>query len=119
MLRAVHADHATRTGHKIIETKAVHHLVFHRNPNLSDDWDLERLFFLFPDDDLERLLFLPLSGEEEADRDLFLEDEDPLGDLELDLFGDGGICQNLTLEKSLHGPKSITDCNTASFIKRP
>lgn len=60
-------------------------------PRLSDDWDLERLFFLFPDEDLERLLFLPRSDEEEAERererDLFLEDEDPFGDLELDLFG--------------------------------
>ena len=56
--------------------------VFHRNPNLSDDRDLERLFFLSPDEDLERLRFFSLSGEEEGERVLFL-GEEAFPDLEL------------------------------------
>lgn len=63
------------------------HVVFHRNPNLSDEWDLERLLFLPPDEDLERLRFWLLSGEEEGERDLF-PGEEPLPDLELDLLGE-------------------------------
>lgn len=60
-------------------------VVFHRNPNLSDEWDRERLLFLPPDEDLERLRFCRPSGEEEADRDLF-RGEEPFPDLELDLL---------------------------------
>lgn len=60
-------------------------VVFHRNPNLSDERDLERLRFLSPDEDLERLRFCPLSGEEEGERDLFRVEE-PFPDLELDLL---------------------------------
>lgn len=60
-------------------------VVFHRNPNLSDERDLERLRFLPPDEDLERLRFCPLSGEEEGERDLFW-GEEPFPDLELDLL---------------------------------
>lgn len=60
-------------------------VVFHRNPNLSDERDLERLRFLPPDDDLERLRFCLLSGEEEGERDLF-RGEEPFPDLELDLL---------------------------------
>ena len=81
-------------------------MVFHRNPNLSDDWDLERLFFLFSDEDPEWLLFRPLSGEEEADRerDLFLDDEEPLRDLELDLFVED--MSEYVISKSLYELKS-------------
>ena len=60
-------------------------VVFHRNPNLSDERDLERLLFLPPDEDLERLRFCLLSGEEEGERDLF-RGEEPFPDLELDLL---------------------------------
>lgn len=60
-------------------------VVFHRNPNLSDECDLERLLFLPPDEDLERLRFCLLSGEEEGERDLFW-GEEPFPDLELDLL---------------------------------
>lgn len=60
-------------------------VVFHRNPNLSDERDLERLRFLPPDEDLERLRFCLLSGEEEGERDLF-RGEEPFPDLELDLL---------------------------------
>lgn len=60
-------------------------VVFHRNPNLSDERDLERLRFLPPDEDLERLRFCLLSGEEEGERDL-LRGEEPFPDLELDLL---------------------------------
>lgn len=63
-------------------------MVFHRNPNLSDEWDLERLRFLPPDEDLERLRFCLPSGEEEGERDLFW-GEEPFPDLELDLLGGG------------------------------
>ncbi|KAF0042066.1 hypothetical protein F2P81_005598 [Scophthalmus maximus] len=56
-----------------------------RNPNLSDERDLERLRFLPPDEDLERLRFCPPSGEEEGERDLFW-GEEPFPDLELDLL---------------------------------
>ena len=54
-------------------------------PNLSDDWDLERFRFLPPDEDLERLRFPLLSGEEEGECDLF-RGEEPFPDLELDLL---------------------------------
>lgn len=60
-------------------------MVFHRNPNLSDERDLERLRFLSPDEDLERLRFCPLSGEEEGEGDFF-RGEEPFPDLELDLL---------------------------------
>lgn len=41
-------------------------LLFYINPNLSGDRDLERLFLRSPEEeDLERLRFLPLSGEDE------------------------------------------------------
>lgn len=60
-------------------------VVFHRNPNLSDECDLERLRFLPPDEDLERLRFRVLSGEEDGVRDL-LWGEEPFPDLELDLL---------------------------------
>lgn len=60
-------------------------VVFHRNPNLSDERDLERLRFLPPDEDLERLRFCLLSGEEDGERDLFW-GEEPFPDLELDLL---------------------------------
>lgn len=60
-------------------------MVFHRNPNLSDERDLDRLLFLPPDEDLERLRFCPPSGEEEGERDLFW-GEEPFPDLELDLL---------------------------------
>lgn len=60
-------------------------VVFHRNPNLSDERDRERLRFLPPDEDLERLCFVLLSGEEEGERDLFW-GEEPFPDLELDLL---------------------------------
>lgn len=60
-------------------------VVFHRNPNLSDECDLERLRFLPPDEDLERLRFCLLSGEEDGERDLFW-GEEPFPDLELDLL---------------------------------
>lgn len=63
-------------------------MVFHRNPNLSDEWDLDRLLFLPPDEDLERLRFCLPSGEEEGERDLFW-GEEPFPDLELDLLGGG------------------------------
>lgn len=64
-------------------------MVFHRNPNLSDERDLDRLLFLPPDEDLERLRFCLPSGEEEGERDLFW-GEEPFPDLELDLLGGGG-----------------------------
>lgn len=60
-------------------------MVFHRNPNLSDERDLDRLLFLPPDEDLERLRFCFPSGEEEGERDLFW-GEEPFPDLELDLL---------------------------------
>lgn len=60
-------------------------VVFHRNPNLSDERDLERFRFLSPDEDLERLRFCPLSGEEEGEGDFF-RGEEPFPDLELDLL---------------------------------
>lgn len=60
-------------------------VVFHWNPNLSDDRDLERFRFLPADEDLERLRFCLLSSEEEGERDLFL-GEEPFPDLELDLL---------------------------------
>lgn len=60
-------------------------VVFHRNPNLSDERDLERLLFLPPDEDLERLRFCVRSGEEEGERDLFW-GEEPFPDLELEFF---------------------------------
>lgn len=61
-------------------------LLHHINPNLSDDWERERLFLRPPDEDLERLLFRPLSGDSEDERDLFLEEAEPLPERELDLL---------------------------------
>lgn len=56
-----------------------------QHPNLSDERDLERRLFLPSDEDLERLRFCLLSGEEEGERDLFC-GEEPFPDLELDLL---------------------------------
>lgn len=75
-------------------------MVFHRNPNLSDERDLERLRFLPPDDDLERLRFCLLSGEEEGERDLF-RGEEPFPDLELDLERDLERDPDLELDELL------------------
>lgn len=78
-------SHKQRGHSKLIIISAI--VVFHRNPNLSDERDLERLRFLPPDEDLERLRFCLLSGEEEGERDLF-RGEEPFPDLELDLLGE-------------------------------
>lgn len=61
-------------------------LLHHINPNLSDDWERERLFLRPPEEDLERLLFWPLSGDCEDERDLFLEEVEPFPERELDLL---------------------------------
>ncbi|KAJ0032520.1 hypothetical protein NQD34_002601 [Periophthalmus magnuspinnatus] len=58
-------------------------VVFHINPNLSDEWDLERLRFLPPEEDRDRLRLSVLSGEEEGEREAFR--DEPFPDLELDL----------------------------------
>lgn len=44
-----------------------------------------RLFLRPPEEDLERLLFWPPSGDDEGERDLFFEEAEPFPDLELDL----------------------------------
>lgn len=54
-------------------------------PNLSDECDRARLFLRPPEEDLERLLFWPPSGDDEGERDLFFEEAEPFPDLELDL----------------------------------
>lgn len=61
-------------------------MLHHINPNLSDDCERERLFLRPPDDDLERLLFWPLSGDGEDERDPFLEEAEPFPERELDLL---------------------------------
>lgn len=54
-------------------------------PNLSDECDRARLFLRPAEEDLERLLFWPPSGDDEGERDLFFEEAEPFPDLELDL----------------------------------
>lgn len=83
--------------HAVLErfVSFVYHFCFELEPDwddpleplrLSDECDRERLFLRPPEEDLERLLFWPLSGDDEGERDFFFGETEPFPDLELDLL---------------------------------
>lgn len=108
--------------HAVLErfVSFVNHFCFELEPDwddpleplrLSDECDRERLFLRPPEEDLERLLFWPLSGDDEGERDFFFGETEPFPDLELDLELDLERDRDLELDELLDRDLQKTDIN--------